>query len=585
MPIIGIDLGTTNSLAAVWMDDKCVLIPNTLGDYLTPSAVSIDEDGAVLVGRTARDRLVSHPDRTAASFKRLMGSDTKLTLAGKTFTPVELSAFVLRRLKEDAEAFLGAPVTEAVISVPAHFDDNARSATKAAGELAGFRVERIINEPSAAALAYHKGSDEDMTFLVVDFGGGTLDVSVVDAFSNIIETIAVAGDNHLGGDDFNQAIVSYFCKENDLILSDLPRETSASLLRQAEQCKIALSSAEPVMMIAEIAGQQHTLLLNNQKLVNISTPLLRRIEVPIARALRDCQSTVSEIDEIVLVGGSCQMPLVQQYLHHMLGKPPLHEFDTDTTVALGAGIAAGIKERRSALRDTLLTDICPFTLGVNVINHEDPSNDLFSPILERNTSLPASRMSTYFTTHNNQTKVSIGIYQGEGIYCRDNLKLGEIEINVPRTARGTQGVDVRLTYDINGILQIEVTCQSTGQKNQTLILNPQFRLNEEELQAHLAALEQYKLLPREEEENKVLLARAARLYSESTGMLREQIHEQISYFNLLLREAIEPKLRRYRKELAQFLDQIDDHLGSDDEILRAFREGYDMEPYEDDAEF
>lgn len=582
MPIIGIDLGTTNSLAAVWKDGKCQLIPNALGEILTPSAVSIEENGNILVGRAAKDRLISHPERTAASFKRFMGTDTKLMLAGKPFTPIELSAFVLRRLKEDAEAFLGQPVEEAVISVPAYFDDNGRSATKAAGELAGFRVERIVNEPSAAALAYHKGKDEDMSFLVFDFGGGTLDVSIVDAFSNVIEIVAVAGDNHLGGDDFNHAIAAHFCKQNGLKLSELPRETQSSLIRQAEQCKIALSSADPVMMVAEMEGNQRSVMLTNQKLVEILAPLLRRLERPIARVLRDCRDTVGEVDEVVLVGGSCHMPLIQQYLRHILGKAPLCDFHAETTVALGAGIAAGIKERSQDLRDTVLTDICPFTLGVNVINHEDPANDLFSPILERNTTLPASRMRSYFTAHDNQTKMTIEVYQGEGIYCRDNLKLGEVEIDVPRAARGQQGADVRFTYDINGILQVEVTCQSTGQKQQSLILNPNLKLSDKELKTRLQELEKYKFIPREEEENKTLLARGARLYAESTGLLREQIHQQIDYFNLLLHEGNESRLRRYRKDLTRFFDQIDAHMDSDDEILRAFRDGFD--PDEDGNE-
>lgn len=582
MPIIGIDLGTTNSLAAVWKDGKCQLIPNALGEMLTPSAVSIEENGNILVGQAAKDRLISHPERTAASFKRFMGTDTRLTLAGKPFTPVELSSFVLRRLKEDAETFLGEPVEEAVISVPAYFDDNGRSATKAAGELAGFRVERIINEPSAAALAYHKGKNEDMTFLVVDFGGGTLDVSVVDAFSNVIEIIAVAGDNRLGGDDFNHAIAAHFCKQNGLKLSELPRETQASLVRQADQCKIALSQREPVMMVSELCGKQCSLMLSNQKLVEISAPLLRRLEKPIARTLRDCQGSVGEIDEIVLVGGSCHMPLVKQYLRHILGKAPLCDFDVDTTVAIGAGIAAGIKERSQDLRDTILTDICPFTLGVNVINHEDPSNDLFSPILERNTTLPASRMRSYFTAHDNQTKMTIEVYQGEGIYCRDNLKLGEVEIDVPRAARGHEGADVRFTYDLNGILQVEVTCQSTGQKEQSLILNPNLKLSDAELAKRLKELEKYKLIPREDEENKVLLARGARLYEEATGLLREQIHQQIDYFNLLMHEGSTPKLRRFRKELTRFFDLIDSSADSDEDILRAFREG--IAPDEEDDE-
>ena len=276
------------------------------------------------------------------------------------------------------------------------------------------------------------------------------------------------------------------------------------------------------------------------------------------------------------------MPLIQQYLRHILGKAPLCDFHAETTVALGAGIAAGIKERSQDLRDTVLTDICPFTLGVNVINHEDPANDLFSPILERNTTLPASRMRSYFTAHDNQTKMTIEVYQGEGIYCRDNLKLGEVEIDVPRAARGQQGADVRFTYDINGILQVEVTCQSTGQKQQSLILNPNLKLSDKELKTRLQELEKYKFIPREEEENKTLLARGARLYAESTGLLREQIHQQIDYFNLLLHEGNESRLRRYRKDLTRFFDQIDAHMDSDDEILRAFRDGFD--PDEDGNE-
>ncbi len=572
MPIIGIDLGTTNSLAAVWKDGACQLIPNALGEMLTPSAVSIDTDGSILVGRAAKDRLVSHPERSVSSFKRFMGTDKTLTLAGHTFTPVELSSFVLRRLKEDAEAFLGEPVEEAVISVPAYFDDNGRTATKTAGELAGFRVERIINEPSAAALAYHKGRDEDMIFLVFDFGGGTLDVSVVDAFANVIEIVAVAGDNRLGGDDFDRAIARYFCKQNGLNFAELAAETRASLVRQAEQCKIALSSADPVMMLMEIDGKQLSAALTNQKLVQICAPLLRRMDKPIARVLRDAHGSIGEIDEIVLVGGSCHMPLVQQYLHHMLGKQPLCTFDADTTVAIGAGIAAGIKERKQDLRDTLLTDICPFTLGVNVINYEDPSNSLFSPIIERNTTLPASRMRTYCTAHEGQTRMSIQVYQGESIYCRENLKLGQVDIEVPRAATGQEAADVRFTYDINGILQVEVTCKSTGETQQTLILNPHLRLHEAELQKRLAELERFKLLPREQEQNKTLLALAARLYAQSTGLRREQIQQQMDYFNLLLHEGNAPKLRRYRKDLHDFLTRMDEDFGTDDDILRAFRE-------------
>lgn len=581
MPIIGIDLGTTNSLAAVWKDGKCELIPNALGKFLTPSVVSIDDKGEILVGETAKERLISYPEYTSTGFKRFMGKDTKIVLGKHTFTPIELSSFILRRLKEDAEIFLGEKVTEAVISVPAYFDDNGRNATKIAGELAGFKVERIINEPSAAALAYHK--DNDMSFLVIDFGGGTLDVSVVDAFSNVIEIVAVSGDNHLGGDDFNNAIANYFCKQNNIKPDTLSKETIASLVRQAERCKVTLSNTEPVMMISEIYGKQCSALLTNQKLVEICAPLLRRMEKPIARALRDCKSTLGEVDEIVMVGGSCNMPLIRQYIEHILGKKPLFDIDSDKTVAIGTGIAAAIKERKSDIKDTLLTDICPFTLGVNVLNYEDPTNDLFSPIIERNTTLPTSRMRTYYTVHDNQSQMFIAIYQGESMYCKDNLKLGEIEIDIPQAPKGKECADIRFTYDINGILQVEITCRSTGKKDELIILNPKLSLSEKELKNKLSQLEKFKLLPRDDEENKLILATASRLYEQSTGLIREQIHEHIDYFNLLLHEGNDAKIRRYRNDINEFFSQIDDELNSnDDEILQEFRDNYDdTEFYED----
>ncbi len=581
MPIIGIDLGTTNSLAAVWKDGRCELIPNALGKFLTPSVVSIDDNGEILVGEAAKERLISHPEYTAIGFKRFMGKDTKIMLGNHKFTPIELSSFILRKLKQDAETFLGEEISEAVISVPAYFDDNGRNATKIAGELAGFKVERIINEPSAAALAYHK--EHDMSFLVIDFGGGTLDVSVVDAFSNVIEIVAVSGDNHLGGDDFNNAIANYFCKQNNIKPDTLPKETIASLIRQAERCKVTLSKTEPVMMVSEIDGKQCSALLTNQKLVEICAPLLRKMEKPIARALRDCKSTIGEVDDIVMVGGSCNMPLIRQYIEHILGKKPLFDIDADKTVAIGTGIAAAIKERKSDIKDTLLTDICPFTLGVNVLNYEDPTNDLFSPIIERNSTLPTSRMRTYYTVHDNQSQMFIAIYQGESMYCKDNLKLGEIEIDIPQAPKGKECADIRFTYDINGILQVEITCRSTGKKDELIILNPKLSLGKKELKSKLKELERFKLLPRDEEENKLILATASRLYEQSTGLIREQIHEHIDYFNLLLHEGNDAKIRRYRKDITEFFNQIDDELNSnDDEILQEFRDNYDdTEFYED----
>lgn len=578
MPVIGMNLGTTNSFAAAWINERCTLIPNASGRYVTPSVVSIDTDGTVLIGSAAKKRLISHPQRTAANFMRCLDTDAGFMLADNAYTPAELVSFIMRSLKQDAEAFLGVPVTEAVISLPACTDENGRSVIKTAGKAAGFHALRIINEPGAAVLAFHQDSDADAASLVIDWGGRTLDVAVVDASAHVIEVVAIAGDKNLGGADLDQAIADYFCQTNGLVMNDLLPQIAASLLQQAEQCKIALSSAESAMMITEIAGKQHVLLLNRQDLADICMPFMQRVESVIARVLRDCQNTC-EVDEVLLTGGLGQMPSVQQYMLHLLGKPPLFRFSHAAAV-LGAGYAA----RKTPHTQHDIPDICPFSLGIGVINHDNSANTLFSPILERNTILPASRMRSYFTTQNNQSKMLIGIYQGDDMYCANNRKLGEIAIEVPRASRGTQGVDVRLTYAVDGILQVEVTCQSTGLQEQMLYVHPQLELSADELRARLAALEECKLPPREDEENKILLAWAARLYHESTGMLRAQIHEQVDYFHLLLHEGIGSKLRRYRKEFAYFLDQIDDHLGSDEDVLRAFRESYDIEPYDEDVE-
>ena len=322
MAVIGIDLGTTNSLAAVWQQGRSRLIPNALGDVLTPSAVSIDEDGTVLVGEAARQRLVSHPERSAAAFKRAMGTDQTYSLAGRTFTPEELSALVLRQLKQDAEAFLGEPVEEAVVSVPAYFNDRQRAATKRAGQLAGLRVERLVNEPSAAALSCYKPDEGEASFLVFDFGGGTLDVSVVECFDNVVNILAVSGDNALGGNDFDETIAHLFCVENGLDYRGLDRAAKAILLEQAEKCKQALTENPMAVMIVDSPGVKGALSLTGKKLVEHSQKLLERMRTPVARALRDSGLGRGELAGVIPVGGSCKMPLVRQYLAHLLGQRP-----------------------------------------------------------------------------------------------------------------------------------------------------------------------------------------------------------------------------------------------------------------------
>ena len=578
MAIIGIDLGTTNSLASVWRNGRCELIPNSFGEFLTPSVVGFDDEGNVIIGKIAKQRLVSHPDLTAASFKCFMGTKQEISLGKKAFTPPELSSFILRQLKEDAELYLGEPVEEAVISVPAYFDDNGRSATKLAGELAGLKVERIINEPSAAALAYKQGTDNEDMFLIFDFGGGTLDISIVDIFDSVIEIIAVAGDNHLGGDDFNRAIAEYFCKENHLNYSALPSEVKAIVLKQAELCKIALSTQPEAAMVLNYNDHVYTLALDNQKLLTVTADLFERIEKPIVKALHDASVSANEISEVILIGGSSHMLLVQKYLENLFDTQINVTISPDTAVALGVGIASGIKARNEEIKDMVLTDICPFSLGISTTNKDDFSAPFFTPIIERNTTLPASIVKRFYTSHDDQRTISIGIAQGEKMYFKQNLFLDEIELSVTPAPEGERSVDVRFSYDINGILQVDVTNNETGKVISKTIVNNN-RLSQSEVKSKLEQLEKLKIHPRDLDKNKLLIARAESLYEESIGDLREIIRFQLERFNNALSIQDSRKIRKTTESFSRFLDSIEN--GG----YNPFSNFNDYDSYEDEEDY
>jgi len=577
--IVGIDLGTTNSLVSIWKNGKCQLIPNSFGEFLTPSVIGIDENEQIIVGKVAKERLISHPNSTVASFKRFMGSDKHLKIGNKSFTAQELSSFILRQLKEDAERFLGETVTEAVVSVPAYFDDNGRNATKLAGELATLVVERIVNEPSAAALAYKQDSDEDKIFLVFDFGGGTLDVSIVEIFDNVIEIIAVSGDNHLGGDDFNMCIAHYFCKQNNLNYEELSDDVKAIIIRQSEMCKIALNDSEKTAMAVFIHDQTYTMTLDIKTLVKISGSFFKRIETPIFKALHDAELTPTEIDEVVLVGGSSRMTIVRKYLKHLLKCEIKSSISSDEIVAVGAGISAGIKSRNEEVKDMLLTDICPFTLGTNTVNYSNPSNPLFSPIIERNSTLPTSCIGIYETVYDHQDEIVLGIYQGECMYCRENILLGEIRMQVPKKLKGEEQIELRFTYDINGILEVEATVISTKEKKLALITNKNIKMNEEEIKERLKDLQKLKIMPVDQDENQYILAKAERLYKEYFGEVRHIIGMYISQFNQVLESQDERKIRRYRNFLKKYFDVIEGKLMPFEAFPKQFE---DTEKYDDE---
>lgn len=570
--IIGIDLGTTNSLAAVWQDGKSKLIPNAFGEYLTPSVVSIGEDDAVYVGKTAKERLASYPDRTASVFKRFMGTARKYQLGDKSYLPEELSAFVLKKLKEDAENYLGEPIEEAVISVPAYFNDMARKATKRAGILAGLKVERIINEPSAAALACQNlNQEEDAMLLVFDFGGGTLDVSLVECFENVIEIKAVSGDNQLGGQDFDDMIAEHFAKSLNLDYAAMKPETKAIIRKSAELCKRELTEKPAANMVVNCQEINNEIKITRKDVVKLCAPLFERIGKPVSRVFVDSQISSDQVAQVVLVGGSCKMPVVQQYLSYLLKREDIVTKEPDYMIALGCGVCAGIKERDKDIKDLLLTDICPFSLGVKVANHQNPYKDLMSFIIERNSPLPISREDMYANAYDKQMKVALKIYQGEAMYVEENLYLGEISFDIPPMAAGQVHCFVRFTYDINGVLEVEAKIPLTKEEKKLVIVNKDLDMTQEEIEEKLKEFERVKR-PFADERNTYILEWGQRLFMQcSQEEMRNEILKRIQYFQHIMSfdEYHLPKARKYLTVYFAYIEGLlNSYVGFADDVLK-----------------
>lgn len=537
MAVIGIDLGTTNSLASIWRNGKIELIPNVFGEYLTPSVVSFGEDGEIYVGNVAKERLITAPTVTFAEFKRNMGSSYRYFANGKYYTAEELSSFVLRRLKEDAENYLGEKVTEAVISVPAYFDDDKRCATKNAGMLAGLIVDRLINEPSAVALKHHMGVEQAETFIIFDFGGGTLDISLVDAFDNMVEIQAVSGDNYLGGKDFNEIIAEDFYKDSHVLKDDLTKEEQGIILKEAEMLKWELTKKDKAERKVYIQNQEYTIRMTNQHLIHIGKELFKRMSIPIRRVINDSGMSVEEMDKLILVGGSSKMPVVEQYLKELLDIPVVRDDSPEESIAVGVGIAAAIKERVGDVKDMILSDICPFSLGTEVYDGS------FSPIIERNDTLPCSRTREYVTVKDYQNTLTFPIYQGDNMIARDNRLLGTMQVvGLPLEPRGKVSARVTFMYDINGILDIKIV--SGEQALHRVIMNKKMGLSQEELEARLEQLREMTLSSTEDENMHYLLEKAQRLYQESTPLVRAYIAEQIARFRSIMMKEHNGRLRR-----------------------------------------
>ncbi|WRH94094.1 molecular chaperone HscC [Pseudomonas fluorescens] len=551
--LLGIDLGTTNSLIAVWQDGQARLIPNALGDVLTPSVVSLDEDDTILVGKAARARLTTHLERTAAAFKRFMGSDKQVQLGTRQFSPEELSALVLGSLKQDAEAFLGHAVSEAVISVPAYFSDEQRKRTLFAAELAGLSVTRLINEPTAAAMAYGLHEQKFERTLIFDLGGGTFDVTVLEYALPLIEVHASTGDNFLGGEDFTAALLQACLKHWQLTPAMVDAQSMASLGDALEQLKCKLGEGTQHLSWRH-ADKTFEWSLDEAAAVKIWEPLLARLRAPIEQALRDARLKPRDLDSLVLVGGATRMPAVQQMVATLFGRLPYRHLDPDTIVALGAATQAACKARDGAVEELILTDVCPYTLGIATMRGEDIKG-AFSPIIERNTIIPTSRVERYYTTQPKQTVLRIAVYQGERPWVCDNILIDAFEVTLTPTQH-IQELDVRFSYDINGLLEVDVTLLETGERHSHSIDRSPTGLDEQARRDSHNRLSTLKVHPRDALPNRTLLARLERAWMQSLGTQREHIAEWLHNFTTVLGGQQPSEIASHRTELNKALDQL-----------------------------
>ena len=567
--IIGIDLGTTNSVAAIFAEDGPQLVPNALGETLTPSIVALDSDDQFLVGRAAQEYSVNHPERSASNFKRYMGTDWTTQLGKHTFSAADLSSFILRALKEDCAAHLGEPIERAVITVPAYFNDEQRLATMSAGRMAGLQVERIINEPTAAAIAYgfHE-SDEEKQIVVFDLGGGTFDISVVEMFEGAVEVRASSGECFLGGEDFTASLAGRIITSRGMIFERAEFEHPAFVSRLLYECEVAKrklsKETKTHVRIPDLEGDLghkdlETFEVTQESFAEYTESILARVEMPIRRGLGDSGLQRTDIDEVILVGGATRMPSVVNRVREMFETEPQCRLNPDEVVALGAAVQAGLISQESAVDDLVVTDVAPFTLGVSIVKQlgADLHDGYFLPIINRNTTIPISRSKRVGTIRANQREMSIELFQGESRKVKDNLLLGKFTVTgIPRGPSG-QEVDIRVTYDQNGIIEVEAEIVATQRKCNLVITRYAKGLSEDDVERAVLAMSKLKTHPREHAKNRFLIKRAERVYRELPLHDRDALSELLDGFEEALDHQEAASIEQFRNALEEFLDAVE----------------------------
>jgi len=520
--IIGIDLGTTNSCVAVMEGGEPVVIPNAEGSRTTPSVVAFSKTGERMVGQVAKRQAITNPERTVISIKREMGSDYRVTIDGKRYTPQEISAMILQKLKADAEAYLGTTITEAVITVPAYFTDSQRQATKDAGRIAGLEVKRIINEPTAAALAYGLDKEEDQKIMVYDLGGGTFDVSILEIGDGVIEVLATAGNNRLGGDDFDECIVKYllseFKKDTGVDLST-DRVAMQRLREAAEKAKIELSGVTTTninlpYITADASGPKHLdVTLTRAKFNELTAHLVEKTMGPVRQALSDSGLTVNDISKVILVGGSTRIPAVQEAVRKFTGKEPFRGINPDECVAIGAAIQAGVLG--GDVQGLLLLDVTPLSLGIETLG------GVFTKLIERNTTIPTKKSQIFTTAADNQTSVEVHVLQGEREMAAQNKTLGRFRLDgIPPAPRGVPQIEVTFDIDANGIVNVSAKDLGTG-KEQHITITSSSNLSKEEIERAVREAEQYAAEDKKRKEEAEVRNRADQMVYQSEKTLAD----------------------------------------------------------------
>ena len=539
--IIGIDLGTSNSVCAYLSENGPEIIPNSLERPLTPSVVGLDKNNIIVLGDEAKELQVISPENCAAHFKRYMGESRSIRLGEKEFLPEELSSIILKSLKEDAEAFLKQEVTGAVITVPAYFNDDQRKATIRAGELAGLKVERIINEPTAAALAYGlKEEDDEKTFLVFDLGGGTFDVSIVEVFEGSIEVQASSGEAFLGGQDFTMALASKVLQLKGLSLERMEMKEGQRFSRLVDQCerakKMLFRESDTFVVIpdenADINENCEKVLIDRNIFEEATEHILQRVETPLKRCLGDCSLSPVDLDDVILVGGATRMLSVVKKVNNLLKHEPLSRINPDMVVAMGAAVQAGLISKNEAVEDLVVTDVAPFTLGIETAKSlgDDYKSGYFMPIINRNTTIPVSRVERVGTISHNQKQIEIKVYQGEARKVSDNLFLGSFTVEGIAPGPAGQDIDIRLTYDLNGVLEVEATIVKTGKKANLVIQSRKGQLSKNELEKALVNMKALKVHPRDEAKNRFVLRKAERVFKELDQHSKSELEFMLDAF-------------------------------------------------------